>query len=122
MTMKRMIFAACVLLMVTTIDAQSETVWKTLAMVDVKSEFNVEYGYEVQTISVNPIVHALENKVIEVEGFMVPLSGKIEQSHFMLSSLPINMCFFAVRQGPRQRCKYLCLVVKSYLFQITRLK
>jgi hypothetical protein len=39
-------------------------------------------------------IKALEGKLISVPGYMVPFENGIKSSHFMLSSLPLNACFF----------------------------
>jgi len=74
--------------------------WKTLAMVTFETEFNADWGIDVQIPKVGPVVQSLEGKEIEVDGFIIPLTGKIEQSHFMLSRYPQSMCFFCGKAGP----------------------
>ncbi len=98
--MKNILIIISFLLGTSSVEAQLLDVWSTLAMVDKKKEFNVDYGYEIEKISVTPLVQALENTEIEVNGYIIPLSGKGKQSHFMLSSLPANMCFFCGKAGP----------------------
>ncbi len=39
-------------------------------------------------------VVALSNKTITLPGYMVPFENGIRGAHFMLSSLPLNACFF----------------------------
>ena len=74
--------------------------WSTLSMVTFKTEFDTSYGMEVKIPSLSPVVKAMEGKMIEVKGYIIPLTGKKEQSHFMLSKLPQNMCFFCGKAGP----------------------
>jgi hypothetical protein len=45
-------------------------------------------------------VSALQNKVIILPGYMVPLENETSASSFMLSSLPLNACFFCGVGGP----------------------
>ena len=69
-------------------------------MVTFKQAYDDVYGVLVSKAEVSPIVMALNGKEIEVEGYFIPLTGKIGQSHFMLSALPQNICFFCGGAGP----------------------
>lgn len=75
-------------------------VWGTLSMVDKVKEYDEAYGYEVEKVTVGLIAKTLQGKEIEIEGYIIPLDGKVEQSHFMLSFFPYNMCFFCGKAGP----------------------
>jgi hypothetical protein len=44
-------------------------------------------------------VAALNNKVVRLEGFMMPLEPGEKQRHFLLSSVPTS-CAFCVPAGP----------------------
>ncbi len=43
---------------------------------------------------------ALSNKVVSLPGYMVPFENGLKGSHFMLTSLPLNACFFCGVGGP----------------------
>ena len=45
-------------------------------------------------------VLALANKQITLPGYMVPFENGLKGIHFMLSSLPLNACFFCGVGGP----------------------
>jgi hypothetical protein len=45
-------------------------------------------------------VLALSNKVVSLPGYMVPFENGMKGSHFMLTSLPLNACFFCGVGGP----------------------
>ena len=45
-------------------------------------------------------VRALRNKTIVLPGYMVPLENESSSSRIMLSSLPLNACFFCGVGGP----------------------
>jgi hypothetical protein len=45
-------------------------------------------------------VKALSNKVITLPGYMVPFENGMKGEHFILSSLPLNACFFCGVGGP----------------------
>ncbi|WP_231459602.1 MULTISPECIES: hypothetical protein [unclassified Pedobacter] len=40
-----------------------------------------------------------ENKAFELEGYIVPIKDGMKQTKFMLSTLPINQCFFCGKNG-----------------------
>lgn len=102
--------------------AQNNDVWGTLSMISTTAEYNEDYGYEIQKISVSPVVQLLENTEIEVEGYIIPLSGKIKQSHFMLSSLPANMCFFCGKAGPETAMQVFMKNDEKVAFSDTKIK
>jgi hypothetical protein len=39
------------------------------------------------------------NKSFELEGYMIPIQEGMKQSKFMLSTLPINQCFYCGKNG-----------------------
>lgn len=39
------------------------------------------------------------NKLFELEGYMVPIKDGMKQTKFMLSTLPINQCYFCGKNG-----------------------
>jgi hypothetical protein len=45
-------------------------------------------------------VKALNGKVVTIPGYMVPFENGIKGAHFMLSSMPLNACFFCGVGGP----------------------
>jgi hypothetical protein len=45
-------------------------------------------------------VKSLNGKTITLPGYMVPFENGIKGTHFMLSSLPLNACFFCGVGGP----------------------
>ncbi len=45
-------------------------------------------------------VTQLSNKIITLPGYMVPFEKGMKGTHFMLSSLPLNACFFCGVGGP----------------------
>lgn len=49
----------------------------------------------------NEVVRALNGKEVTLPGYLVPFEGgALKSNHFMLSSLPINVCFFCGGGGP----------------------
>ena len=45
-------------------------------------------------------VKALQGKSVILPGYMVPFEGTTRGNHFMLSSMPLNACFFCGVGGP----------------------
>jgi len=46
-----------------------------------------------------PEIRKYENKPFELEGYLVPIKDGMKQSKFMLSTLPINQCYFCGKNG-----------------------
>lgn len=84
-----------------TLTAQSKDNWNTLALVVQERAFDDMMGMEViKAIPLQPVLD-LNGQRIEISGYMIALSAKIEeQSHFMFSRYPQNMCFFCGAAGP----------------------
>lgn len=78
---------------------QSST-WSTLGMVNTVTSFDAEFGMEIKKVKVSAVAKSLEGKEIEVDGYIIPLKGKLDQNHFMLSKFTQNMCFFCGKAGP----------------------
>lgn len=74
--------------------------WRTLGMVSFNTVYDQSMGMEIKKPIVSPIVRGLNGKEVDIKGYIIPLSGKIAQSHFMLSKYPENMCFFCGAAGP----------------------
>jgi hypothetical protein len=68
--------------------------WDVIGSVDFKTVKDTEmyaiFGNEIKK-------HA--NKPFELEGYIVPIKDGMKQSKFMLSTLPINQCFFCGKNG-----------------------
>lgn len=75
-------------------------VWGTLSMVEKTKVYDEAYGFEIEKIIVGAIPKMMAGSEIEVDGYIIPLEGKIKQNHFMLSFFPYNMCFFCGKAGP----------------------
>jgi hypothetical protein len=61
-------------------------------------EYRKEGDYDKPLFSKD--VQSLANKVIILPGYMVPFESGMKGTHFMLSSLPLNACFFCGVGGP----------------------
>lgn len=69
--------------------------WDVIGSVDFKT---VKEDKEMYAVFGNEIKkHA--GKPFELEGYIVPIKDGMKQSKFMLSTLPINQCFFCGKNG-----------------------
>jgi hypothetical protein len=68
--------------------------WDVIGSVDFKTvkenEMYAVFGNDIKK-------HA--NKPFELEGYIVPIKDGMKQSKFMLSTLPINQCFYCGKNG-----------------------
>ena len=67
-----------------------------------KVEFNVqqdEYG-ELYVPEFSDAIKKLEGKEIVLQGFIIPFEGMLKPKHIILSSLPVDACFFCGTGGP----------------------
>ena len=46
-----------------------------------------------------PEIKKYANKPFELEGYLVPIKDGMKQTKFMLSTLPINQCYFCGKNG-----------------------
>jgi hypothetical protein len=79
---------------------QSKDLWQTLSMVTFVNEYDPDFMMEIKTPKVSPVIEVLNGKEIEIEGYIIPLTGQTKQSHFMLSRYPQSTCFFCGKAGP----------------------
>ena len=75
-------------------------VWKTLAKLTYKKEYNELLGFKVDVPVFSEDVRALEGQEVEVRGYIIPVDGYKSQSEFVFSAFPYNMCFFCGGAGP----------------------
>ncbi len=78
----------------------TENVWRTLGLMKFERQYSEHDGIGQGAGRFVPIIEALEGKEITLKGYVVPLSGKKAQSHFMFSAYPFSDCFFCGKAGP----------------------
>ena len=76
----------------------AENYWNILAKVDFKVEED-EYG-ELYVPEFSSEIKSLEGKEITLQGFIIPFEGMVKPKHIILSSLPVDACFFCGTGGP----------------------
>ena len=83
---------------VTGLLAQSnKNIWSTLALMKFERHKGNGSGQGSQII---PLIEALDGTEVTVKGYVIPLSGKKAQSHFMFSAYPYSSCYFCGGAGP----------------------
>lgn len=102
--MEKFIFKGCFLVllimgMLSSVSAQSND-WANLAFVQKTIIFDENFGIEMEQVEPGILAQQMHGKEIEVPGYIIPLTGKVKQSHFMFSKFPQNMCFFCGKAGP----------------------
>jgi hypothetical protein len=80
--------------------AQQRDMWQTLGMVTFQSSFNTETFVETKIPKISAAVDKVDGTLITIEGYIIPLTGQVTQSHFMLSKFPQSTCFFCGKAGP----------------------
>ncbi|MGY4385769.1 hypothetical protein ACVWYN_002815 [Pedobacter sp. UYP24] len=76
------------------IDQLNSTNWEIIGTTDFKT-VNEDTIYPIFSSQIKKY----QNKIFELEGYMIPLEEGIKQSKFMLSTLPINQCFYCGKNG-----------------------
>ncbi|TXI68104.1 MAG: hypothetical protein E6Q41_04595 [Cyclobacteriaceae bacterium] len=71
-------------------------VWPKLYAITFQKDPTGEFDKPVFTKEVK----ALAGKEVVLPGYIIPFQGVTKETHFMLSSLPINACFFCGVGGP----------------------
>jgi hypothetical protein len=99
--MKHLVF---IILLAASLNTQAQStytgfpslVWPKLYAITFQKDPNGEFDKPIFTKEVK----ALAGKEVVLPGYIIPFQGVTKESHFMLSSLPINACFFCGVGGP----------------------
>jgi hypothetical protein len=73
-------------------------VWPKLYDINFKKGKDARGEYDIPIFS--EAAKDLDKKTISLPGYMVPFENGVKSDHFMLSSLPLNACFFCGVGGP----------------------
>lgn len=77
---------------------QEKNFWHTLAEVGFKKE--LRNGYEVEVPMFSNYLKSWNGKKIRLKGYVIPVGEVGDESKFMFSSLPFNVCYFCGAAGP----------------------
>jgi hypothetical protein len=80
--------------------SSKENLWKTLAKITYKKEYDELMGFEVDKPVFSEAIKKLEGKTVTVKGYIIPVEGYKSHTEFVLSAFPYNMCFFCGGAGP----------------------
>ena len=79
--------------------AQNKNIWRTLAMIKFDMQTGEANDLVIQKPRTEPMIKAMDGDEVVVKGYIIPLSGKKEQNHFMFSAYPYDSCFFCGKAG-----------------------
>lgn len=96
----RSFFIIIALFLAVQIQAQERNIWRTLAMIKFDMQMGEANDMVIQKPRTEPMIKAMDGDEVLVKGYIIPLSGKKAQSHFMFSAYPFASCFFCGKAGP----------------------
>ncbi len=73
--------------------ATTESLWKTLAKITYKKEYDEFLGFKIDKPVFSEEIKALNGKEVTVKGFIIPVEGYKSHKEFILSAFPYTMCF-----------------------------
>lgn len=96
------VFFACFLvsLSVSEAHAQDTNLWKSLANLTFKKEYDEMLGFKVDVPVFNDDLKAMAGTEITIKGYIIPVEGYKSHTEFVFSAYPYNMCFFCGGAGP----------------------
>lgn len=77
---------------------QDKNFWHVLAEVGFKKE--KKNGYEMEVPLFSNHLKSWNGKKIKLKGYVIPVGELGDESKFMFSSLPFNVCYFCGAAGP----------------------
>lgn len=117
-----LIFCALLFAGQATLSAQTNNLWTTLAKITYEKRFDDLLGFKVDVPVFAAEIKALEGKVVEVTGYIVPVEGYKSHTEFVFSAYPYNMCFFCGGAGPETVMEVTSKVPVKYSTERIRLR
>ena len=77
-----------------------ENTWKTLSKITYKKQYDELMGFKVDVPVFGEEILALEDTIIDVKGYIIPVEGYKSHQEFIFSAYPYSMCFFCGGAGP----------------------
>ncbi|MEM6316216.1 MAG: hypothetical protein AAF960_01015 [Bacteroidota bacterium] len=81
-------------------ETKKENLWKTLAKITFKKEYDELMGFKIDVPVFSEAIQKLEGKEVTVRGYIIPVEGYKSHKEFIFSAFPYNMCFFCGGAGP----------------------
>lgn len=116
-TMSRLLigfFMLSFLVSVSDVQAQTESLWKTLAKITYKKEYDEFLGFKIDKPVFSEEIKALNGKEVTVKGFVIPVEGYKSHKEFIFSAFPYSMCFFCGGAGPESVMEVLATEPVEY--------
>lgn len=120
--MRLIIFSLLTLMLFKNGAMAQKSAWATLGIVSTTSTYDPAYGIETKKVKVSQAVKILEGKEIEIEGYFIPLTGKLAQNHFMISKFNEKMCFFCGKAGPETAAQVILADKKTQAYSDEKIK
>jgi len=101
--MKKLGFVVILLVLSIAVQAQKVVasgfeLWKTLE--DIDYEITQDEWGDLYIPVFSDKINALQGKIVEVDGFIIPFESMFKPNQLILSALPISECFFCGSGGP----------------------
>lgn len=107
-------FMLSFLVSVSDVQAQTESLWKTLAKITYKKEYDEFLGFKIDKPVFSEEIKALNGKEVTVKGFVIPVEGYKSHKEFIFSAFPYSMCFFCGGAGPESVMEVLATEPVEY--------
>jgi len=92
----------------------TESLWKTLAKITYKKEYDEFLGFKIDKPVFSPEIKALDGKEVTVKGFIIPVEGYKSHKEFIFSAFPYSMCFFCGGAGPESVMEVIAVEAVTY--------
>jgi hypothetical protein len=100
----RLIIVLLLMISFSQVDAQTDVkvdnVWKSLAKISYKKEYDELMGFKVDKPVFSESVKAMQGKEVTIKGYIIPVEGYKSHKEFIFSAYPYSMCFFCGGAGP----------------------
>jgi len=100
----------------------NSNLWKTLSKITYKKEYDEFLGFKIDKPVFAQSVQDLEDKEVEVKGYIIPVEGYKSHSEFIFSAYPFNLCFFCGGAGPETVMEVESTVPVEYTAEQVTLK
>lgn len=104
------------------LQAQTESLWKTLAKITYKKEYDEFLRFKIDKPVFSEEIKALNGKEVTVKGFIIPVEGYKSHKEFIFSAFPYSMCFFCGGAGPESVMEVLASEPVEYSAESVTLK
>ena len=100
----------------------TESLWKTLARITYKKEYDEVLGFKIDKPVFSEDIKKLDGKEVTVKGFIIPVEGYKSHKEFIFSAFPYSMCFFCGGAGPESVMEVLAAEPVEYSAESVVLK